>query len=286
MLPTMSRSLLPAAAVCAALVAAPTLAAADLPTVGATWSPPAAKQWLEGSPILTDAAGKVTVYWFCKPKNDACKDDLARLFNMREQGNIYVVAYIGGSKRDALKLDPVRGETGAGAVAFGPQITRAMAKQGLSAPMSVVIDPDGKVAHIAIGGDPETLDARDQKISALVASIKEFTLASKGPRQVKPGERFELELQVDLASWLSFDASVKPSVKLTALPPDVTCEATELRGDAIRVVGRTLSASFACKGAVKGSYETRAALRFGYRAPNQAVGVGQDSVSFRFEIKP
>ena len=284
MLATMVRTSLALATVCAALVAAPALAAAELPTVGATWQAPAAKSWLGGAPSATDAAGKVTVYWFCKPKEDACKDDLARIFNLREQGNVYVIAYIGGSKRDAQRLDPVRSEISAGAVAYGPDVTKTMAKQGLSAPMSVVVGTDGKVAHISIGGDPESLDARDRKIAMLVEAIEEFTVRGSAPAVVKPGERFELRVDVELSSWLTYDAGVKPSVALT-VPPDVTCEATELRGDRIAIQGRRLTATVGCKGAVRGSYEARAALRFGYTTPSKAVGVGQDAVSFKFQIK-
>ena len=39
-------------------------------------------------------------------------------------------------------------------------------------------------------------------------------------------------------------------------------------------------------GSVKGSYEARMDLRFGYRALNKAVGVGQDTVSFKFQVRP
>ncbi len=269
----------------AAALTAPLIASADIPTVGNAWVAPTAKTWLGGSPVVTDAAGKVTVYWFCKPKNDACKDDLARLFNMREQGNVYVVAYIGGTKRDARKLDPVRSEVGAGAVAYGPALAKALAKLGVStAPTSIVVDTEGKVAHVSIGGEPDSLDARDQKVAALVAAIKEFTLRPSGPEQVKPGQRFELKADVELASWLAFDAGVKPEVRLT-VPPDVTCDAA---GKAIPATleGRRLTAVVGCTGAVKGSYEARMDLRFGYRALNKAVGVGQDTVSFKFQVRP
>jgi hypothetical protein len=271
-----------------ALVAAPALAVADTPTVGMPWVAPTSKTWLEGTPTPADAAGKVVVYWYCKPKSEPCKDDLARLYNMREQGNVYVVAYIAGSKADAKKLDPVRSEVGAGAVAYGPAVAKTMAKLGLSAPTSIVVDTDGRVALITAGGDPDALDGRDQKVAALLAAIKEFTVKGDGPSQVKPGESFQLKVDVQLASWLTCDTSVKPAIKLT-VPPDVTCQAggAPIVGMVPATIdGGHLSAAVDCKGAVKGSYEARFDLRFGYRAPNKAVGVGQDAVSLKFQVKP
>ena len=163
----------------------------------------------------TDTAGKVVVHWFCKPKSEDCKTDLARIFNMREQGsNVYVIAYINGTKRDALKLDPVRGEVGAGAVAFGKPVATLLKQLGISAaalPMSVVQDVDGKVALITYTGDPDQLDLRDKKVASLVAAIKIFTVSTSGPTAaVTKGVPFTLSASAELAPWLDYDAAVVP----------------------------------------------------------------------------
>lgn len=291
MIRSMASSTALAASVAATLAlaaAATTPAHAETPAIGETWVWPTVKDWLEGPPSGNDAAGKVVVHWFCKAKVEDCKIDLARIYNMREQGSIYVIAYINGSKRDALKLDPVRGDVGAGAVAYGKSVAALFKKMSIGAalPMSIVLDVDGKVALVTYTGDPDQLDARDQKVTALVDAIKTFEVHGTCPvAPIKKGERFELNVTAEIASWLTFDASVQPEIKLT-LPPDVTCEATVLKGAAIKVAGRKLSAVVGCRGSVKGSYEATGSLRFSYRAPNKAIGVGEDAVRWRFTVAP
>jgi hypothetical protein len=267
-----------------------TAARADTPAIGDSWVWPTIRSsdWLEGAPSGNDAAGKVVVHWFCKPKVDDCKIDLARVFNMREQGSIYVIAYINGSKRDAQKLDPVRGDVGAGAVAYGKSVSTLFKKMGIGAalPMSIVLDVDGKVALVTFNGDPDQLDMRDKKVASLVDAIKMFSIEGTCPaRPIKKGDRFELTVTAEIASWLVFDASVTPEIKLT-LPPDVTCEQTVIKGAAIKQEGRKLTAVVGCRGSVKGSYEAMGSLRFSYRAPNKAVGVGQDDVRWKFVVAP
>ena len=266
---------------------------AEKPEVGQLWPWPTGtlkdRDWLEGAPSGSDAAGKVVVHWFCKPKSEDCKTDLARIFNMREQGSsVYVIAYINGTKRDAAKLDPVRGEVGAGAVAFGKPVANLYKSLGVSAamlPMSVVVDVDGKVAAVTYTGDPDQLDIRDKKVTALVDAIKIFTVATAGPTDKVPrGISFDLSVTAELAGWLEYETSSSPELKLM-LPPDVTCDATVLKGDKIKLTGRTLSARVSCKGNVKGSYEAAGALRFRYRGPNKAVGLGEDAVRWKFVIK-
>jgi hypothetical protein len=280
-----------ASSVVAALALVATAAApahADTPSIGDVWVWPTAKEWLEGQPSGNDSAGKVVVHWFCKPKVEDCKIDLARIYNMREQGSIYVVAYINGSKRDAQKLDPVRGDVGAGAVAYGKSVAALFKKMSIGAalPMSIVLDVDGKVALVTYTGDPDQLDARDKKVASLVDAIKVFDVRGTCPvTPIKKGERFELNITAEIASWLTFDSSVQPEIKLT-LPPDLTCEATVLKGAAIKVVGRKLSAVVGCRGSVKGSYEATGSLRFSYRAPNRSIGVGEDAVRWKFTIAP
>lgn len=264
-----------------------TAQAQEKPEVGQTWVWPSLKDWLEGGPVGSDAAGKVVVHWFCKPRSEDCKTDLARIFNMREQStSVYVIAYVNGSKRDATKLDPVRGEVGAGAVAYGKPVATLIKKLGISGaamPMSVVVGTDGKVAIITYTGDPDQLDMRDKKVTALVDAIKLFTISSAGPPgQPKKGVPFELSLGGELAPWLEYEATPAPEVKLT-LPPDVTCEP---KTPVVKLEGRKLSATMSCKGNVKGSYEATAALRFRYRGPNRAVGLGEDLVRWKFVIVP
>src|SRR4029078_317423 len=64
--------------------------------------------WTYNAPSDSDAAGKVIIHWFCSPKGKGCADDLARLVTLRENGGVYIVAYIDGSMREAKKLDPIR----------------------------------------------------------------------------------------------------------------------------------------------------------------------------------
>jgi len=276
--------------ICAAafLVASARPASADVPVTGSAWPWPKLKDWLDGAPVATDTAGKIVVHWFCKPKVEACKDDLARIYNMREQGNVYVIAYVLGSKRDGKKLDPVRAEVGAGAVGYGKSVT-ALVKQlgfGAAMPVSVVVDTDGKIALITTTGDLDQLDARDAKVAELVKRVTEFTTKTTGPTTVqKVNAKFELAVQIQLSSWLAYNNMI-PEVFIATLPPDVTCDAKMKRGQDVTVTDRTITAKFMCASAVKGAYELRASLRFGYDAPNKATGVGEDTVSWKFEVAP
>ncbi|MBK9032117.1 MAG: hypothetical protein IPL61_12495 [Myxococcales bacterium] len=279
-----SRSL----AVLAALALCAGTAAADVPVPGNPWPWPTLKSWLEGAPVKADTAGKVVVHWFCKPKVEACKDDLARIYNMRETGTmVYVIAYIGGTARDAKKLDPVRGEVGAGAVAYGKPVIKLLKELGFGAmPVSIVVGTEGKVQLVTTTADLDQLDARDAKVAALVKGIHEFDTTQSGPTApIKPGDKFDVGVEVKLATWLNWNNMV-PEVFLTTLPPDLTCDAKMKRGADVTVDGKFLRAKFQCSSMVKGAYELRAALRFGYDAPNKATGVGEDNVSWKFVIKP
>jgi hypothetical protein len=53
----------------------------------------------------------------------------------------------------------------------------------------------------------------------------------------------------------------------------------------IKVDGQLLSARVTCSG-LKGSYEARGELRFGYDAPGGGAGMGAQSYNWKFEIKP
>lgn len=264
-------------------------AAADIPIVGQPWPAPTLKSWLEGSPSPDDQIGKVVVHWFCKPKLEACLDDLARMYNMREQyQRIYVIAYINGTARDAKKLDPVRGDIGAGAVAFGKPVAALMKSMGIgpaTMPMSIVIGTDGKVAMVTTTGDPEQLDRRDRKIAELIAAVHEFTLGTFAPGgTVKVGQSFELGVSIELASWLHF-TSDQPATMTITPPPDVTCDATKVSGDKLKLVGNKLEAAVRCTAAVKGNYEAQGMIRFNFAGPRGAVGVGDEALRWKFVVR-
>ncbi len=278
-----------AAPIALTLVSAVAPVVADVPTVGQPWAVPAMKTWLDTAPAAEDAAGKVTIHWFCKPKLEACRDDLARIFNMREQSNrVYVVAYINGTARDAKALDPVRGDVGAGATAYGKPVAAFMKSMGIgpsALPMAIVVGTDGKVATFTTTGDPEVLDQRDAKIAALIGDIHEYVLGSWSPKMsVKVGQPFELGLKIELASWLRFPAE-RPALLTLTPPPDVTCDATKVGPEKMRIVGTTLEASVRCQAAVKGSYEARGTIRFTFGGPRNSVGVGDDAVVWKFEVR-
>jgi hypothetical protein len=253
--------------------------------VGQPWNAGPLPQWLGDPPVANDAAGKVTMHWFCGPRVATCKDDLARVLNLREVGKIYVIAYINGSKRDAMKLDPVRDAVGAGAVAFGPKVTKLMAQYGMgTGPSAVLVDVDGNVALITNGGEPEKLDARDKKVNDLVAAIKEFTVVTSGPKSsVKTGERFDLKVTIDLAPWLTFNRKAINELTLT-VSPDFKCDTLALKGDKVQIDGRKLTATIGCAVNGKGSYEARGNFRFGYDNPNGTTGLGTDSVGWKFDV--
>jgi hypothetical protein len=253
--------------------------------VGQPWTAGTLPMWLGDPPSDTDAAGKVTMHWFCGPKVATCKDDLARVLTLREAGKIYVVAYVNGSKRDATSLDPVRDAVGGGAVAFGPKIGKLMGQYGLgTGPAAIVVDVDGKVSMISNGGEPEKLDARDKKVNDLVSAIKEFTVTTDGPKtSVKTGQRFELKVSIDLASWLSFNRKAITEFSLT-VSPDFKCDSLALKGDKVQIDGRKLTAAIGCIVNGKGSYEARGNYRFGYDNPNGTTGLGTDSVGWKFDV--
>ncbi len=259
---------------------------AEPPKVGDAWTGPTLKTWLEDPPVANDAAGKVVVHWFCAPRVPLCKDDLARLVALREAGKIYVVAYINGGKRDAAKLDPVRSEIAAGAVAFGPQVAKLTKSLAFGkGPAAIVVDTDGKVAHVQLTGDPDALDQRDAKVNALVAAIKELSVTADGPPEVmKIGDRFELKISITLAHWLSFNPKAPTEVAL-ALPTELACDASKLTGDQIKIEGQKLTASVGCQTKQRGSYEVRAEYRFGYVNANGSQALGSDGVRWKFQVK-
>lgn len=272
---------------------APPPAPAGLPAVGADlpvngglgWGK---LDWLYDVPAFTDAAGKVVIHWFCGPKVQACVDDLARLTTLKESSNrVYVIAYINGTKRDATKLDPIRESEGVGrgTVAYGKGLMAFFKKHKLAVPASLVVGVDGKVAYVSTGGAPGELDARDAKINALAAAIKEYTAAVEGPKSVAANQKFDLSISIKLASWLVY--SKKPGTTLNfqaTVPKEIKCDNTVLKGDQLKPSEQTLTAKITCSGP-KGSYEARGQINFSYDTPSGATGIGTDGAVWKFEIK-
>jgi hypothetical protein len=241
--------------------------------------------WLYDVPAPSDAAGKVVIHWFCAPKVAACADDLARVVTLKENGRVYVIAYINGAKPQAKKLDPIRESEGVGrgTVAFGPGATRLMKNLGVTGPASIVVDVDGKVQLVTTGASPAELDARDAKVNAAIAAIKEYVSSSDGPKTVKPGDKFSLAMSIKLAGWLTYSDKTPRELKLT-LPPDLKCDATTLKGEQLKVADKVLTAVVTCSGP-RGIYGARGELRFGYDAPGGGTGIGAESAEWKFEIK-
>jgi hypothetical protein len=264
---------------------------ATLPKVGDAFTPQGGAdwpklQWVYDSPSEKDASGKIVIHWFCTAKVASCTDDLARLITMRDAGRVYIVAYIDGAQKDAKKLDPIRESEGVGkgTVAYGANVKKMMKQLGVTpGPSSIVTDVDGKVAMVSSSGDAEGLDARDSKVNALIAAIKEFTTSQDGPVTAKPNEPFHLSLKIQIANWLSFSKTTPMEFKLT-VPKDIRCDATTLKGDQLKIDGRTLTAMVSCL-APKGSYEARGDIRFGYDSPAGGAGLGNDGAKWKFEIK-
>ena len=241
--------------------------------------------WIYDVPAPGDAAGKVVIHWFCAPKIPACTDDLARVVTLKENGKVYIVAYINGSKAQAQKLDPIRESEGVGrgTVAFGRGATRLMKDLGVTGPASIVVDVDGKVQLVTSAAGPAELDARDAKVNAATAAIKEYVSSSEGPQVVKPGDKFQLLIGIKLAGWLKYSDKTPRELDIT-VPPDIKCDAVKLKGEQIKVDDKQLTASVTCSGP-RGTYEARGELRFGYDAPGGGTGIGAESARWKFEIK-
>jgi len=249
---------------------------------GAAWPK---LDWLYDVPAPEDAAGKVVIHWFCAPKIQACTDDLARVVTLKENGRVYVIAYLNGTRPQAQKLDPIRESEGVGrgTVAFGRGVTRLMKELGITGPASIVVDVDGKVQLITSTANPTDLDARDAKVNASIVAIKEYVSTPDGPKLAKPGDKFQLSIAIKLASWLKYSDKTPMEFKLT-VPPDIKCDATTLRGEQIKVADKQLTAAATCSGP-RGIYEARGDLRFGYDAPGGGTGIGAESAKWKFEIK-
>jgi hypothetical protein len=242
--------------------------------------------WSFGTPSQNDAAGKVVIHWFCTPKVSLCIDDLARIVTLRENGGVYVVASINASARDAKKIDPIRESEGVGrgAVASGPGVKALFKKLGIAkGPWSVVVDVDGTVRAVTTSGDINELDARDVLVEHLIADVRNYVVATDGPKVAQPNEKLEFGISIKLASWHSFAGKTPMEFTLTAAK-EVRCNARTLKGDQLKIEGKLLKASVTCT-APKGVYQARGELRFGYTSLSGATGLGAESATWSFEIK-
>ncbi len=243
--------------------------------------------WSFGTPSSNDAAGKVVVHWFCTPKAAACVDDLPRIVALRENGGVYVIAYINASPRDAKKIDPIRGSEGIGrgTVASGPGVKKLFKQLGIvKGPWSIVVDVDGSVKAVTTSGDINELDARDTVVKDLVSSVRNYVVTTEGPKVALPNEKIELGITIKLASWQSFDGKTPMQFTLTAANA-LSCNTRTLTGDQLKIEGKVLKASVTCT-APKGSYQARGELRFGYTSLSGATGVGSEAATWSFEIRP
>jgi hypothetical protein len=256
-----------------------------LPIGGAGF--PGGMQWLYDIPSPTEAAGRVVLHWFCTAKVSACTDDLARIVTLKENGRVYIVAYINSTSKAAVKkLDPIRGSEGVGrgTVAYGKKVVAMFKSWGVLAPTSVVTDVDGKVAHVTKGMVPAELDARDAKVTALAGAIREYVATPEvGPKNVVANQKFTLGVTIKLASWLRFDR--RAGEFTLTLPKEIKCDVTSLRGEQLTWGDQSLSAKTQCSGP-RGSYEARGQISFRYAVPNGAAGLGTDGQVWKFEIKP
>jgi hypothetical protein len=254
-----------------------------LPTTGAPGWPKL--DWLYDVPSANDAAGKITIHWFCSTKVAACQDDLARVLTLKENGHVYVVAYINGTKVDAKKLDPIRESEGVGqgTVAFGRGAIEMMKKFSLTGPASIVVDTDNKIALVSTGSSPPELDARDAKVNALIVAIKEITKHHENPPPVKAGEKFPLTLTVTIAKWLKYSSKNQQTIFTVTVPKDIKCDATKLTGDQVKTVDGTMTATVTCSGP-HGSYEATGDLRFGYESLSGGTGLGLETAKWKFQI--
>lgn len=267
----------------------------SLPKVGDSLSPAGASDWpkltwLYDAPSAKDAAGKVVIHWYCAPQVQLqpCIDDLARIVTLRDTGRVYLVAYTSATRRADLKrVDPIRESEGVGkgTLAYGRSVaTLAKHLAFGNGPASIVVDVDGKVALVTTGGDPSALDARDAKVNALVGAIKDYTQTKAGPKVVKAGEKFDLSLKIQLASWLSYSADPPMEFSVTT-PKDIHCDQTRVTGDKLKIEGRNLAAQVTCT-AARGVYQVSGRLKFGYNAPSGPGFGNVDGVVWKFEVKP
>jgi hypothetical protein len=208
------------------------------------------------------------------------------VLTLKENGHVYVVAYINGTKVDAKKLDPIRESEGVGqgTVAYGKGAIDLMKRFSVTGPASIVVDTDNKIALVSTGSSPPELDARDAKVNALIVAIKEITKHHENPPTVKAGDKFPLTLTVTLAKWLKYSSKNQAATFTATVPKDIKCDATTLKGDQVKVSDGTMTATITCSGP-HGNYEASGELRFGYESLSGGTGLGLETAKWKFEIK-
>ncbi len=243
------------------------------------------QKWLYDAPSANDAAGKVVIHWFCTAKVQACTDDLARIVNLRDNGRVYIIAYLDGNVSLAKKLDPIRESEGVGkgTVAIGPGVTKLMKLIGVKpGPTSIVVGLDGKVTMVTVNSDTNALDARDAEVNKEIGAIKDFTTSHDGPITAKAGQKFPLTFKVHLAGWLNFSQKT-PMQFDVSVPKDIKCDATSLKGDQLKIEGKQLTATVNCS-APHGVYQAVGKIRFGFDSPTGAHGLGDDGTKWDIKV--
>jgi hypothetical protein len=243
-------------------------------------------KWSFGAPSANEAAGKVVIHWFCSPKVEACQDDLARIVTLRENGGVYIIAYLNGTQRQTKAIDPIRESEGVGrgTVANGPTVAKLFKQLGIAkGPYSVVVDVDGTVRAVTTSGDINELDGRDQLVKQLLAEVKPYTMTNQGPTVAKPGEKLTFSIKIQLANWNSFSQKTPMQFDLTAAK-ELACDTRTVTADKMKLEGKTLTAQVTCT-APKGVYQARGELRFGYASLSGATGLGAEAASWKFEVQ-
>ena len=273
-------------------LAAPAVAdSLSLPKVGEIMSEQGSSawpkmEWLYDVPSHPDAAGKIVVLWFCGPKVKTCSDDLAHLIALKDTGKVYIVAYIDGAKSATKKLDPINGSEGVGkgTVAYGRAVGNLTKALAINSPTSIVLDVDGRVVLVANGTTATDFDARDAKVNALAAAVKEYTWSANDPKTAIAGEKFQLAMTVRLANWLKYGTTTPMSFRLTQAPKELKCDASKLTADQIKIDGQTATATVTCTAPI-GSYEVRGEIQFSYDAPAGGTGLGTEGAGWKLVVK-
>ena len=243
------------------------------------------QKWLYEAPSANDAAGKVIIHWFCTAKVQACTDDLARIVNLRDNGRVYIIAYLDGYVPLAKKLDPIRESEGVGkgTVATGPGVTKLMKLLSVKpGPTSIIVGVDGRVTMVTVNSDTNALDARDAEVNKEIGAIKDFTTSHDGPVSVKAGQKFPLTFKVKLAGWLTYSQKT-PMQFDVSVPKDIKCDSTSLKGDQLKIEGKQLTATVNCS-APHGVYQAVGKIRFGYDSPAGAHGLGDDGTKWDIKV--
>ena len=161
------------------------------------------QKWLYDAPSENDAAGKVVIHWFCPPKVQACTDDLARIITLRDNGKVYIVAYIDGnaSLREEARSDPrERGRRqGHGRVRPGRHQADEEARREARPDVDRRPTSTARSSWSRPTATPPRSTRATRRSTRSIGAIKEFTTSHEGPATVKAGDKFTLAFKVQLA---------------------------------------------------------------------------------------